>query len=800
MKRTMTGIKTAAAFLCFLLLYCLPVSAETETGDAGPGILTGLEGITADNYPKVDGSTATLPLSQAVYRLVSGCTQQEADEAVVHTKTTNSYLRLIAGECDLLIVADKNEKVDRAVEESGVALEISPIALDAFTFMTNEENPVKSLTKEQIVGIYAGEITNWSQVGGEDRKIIPFQRNENAGSQTAMKSLVMQGRELTDAEEMRIYTMSDLLEAVAAYNNEANALGYSYYYYASLMYRTPGLRFMAVDGVMPSNETVQDGSYPYIAGYYAVIRKDEGDTPARRIFQWLSGRAGQEMIADLGYVPVDQNVQPKEIHADETAAGPLPIGEDECLAVMTGKTTLTFIDRDGRVTRRMENTALAEDSEAVVSASPVRMEVLKKDQPVTLMVRKEKENLAPGLVFYGEGSLFLAGEYLPSEDRFMLEPSYYSLYSLSDSLATNSAATLGPGVLLKKDGTVIDGTEHAYYSRMGEYIVGFSHDYTSGEGSVMVYDTVGNLLFRKEGEGGYSIQMIGKDRFLTVEDRICRCLDERGNTVWAYKEGFMPANMAGDYIDWVNFDRQLYQVTDSDLNLVLNAELFRKKNPNIMLPEVCVYVLAVSPDGEKVLLSDYGNDHAYYLCDSRFHILERFPSENICLEWPADSSQPAAAYMPVPWEFLVHDGRCLVRNLFSGSTFEFTDDESQTGGLTNGGYVRSIGGLTVLCLSNRESRNVTIVFTEDGMVRFFREAWPVSEVYPGVLRLRKDLGDTTFFDVSLSDGKVLTGTHPELIYDGNGLNAIRRGSWLYLEDEAGKLILRILAETEDGDS
>ena len=164
---------------------------------------------------------------------------------------------------------------------------------------------------------------------------------------------------------------------------------------------------MAVDGVMPSNETVQDGSYPYIAGYYAVIRKDEGDTPARRIFQWLSGRAGQEMIADLGYVPVDQNVQPKEIHADETAAGPLPIGEDECLAVMTGKTTLTFIDRDGRVTRRMENAALAEDSEAVVSASPVRMEVLKKDQPVTLMVRKEKENLAPGLVFYGEGSLFL---------------------------------------------------------------------------------------------------------------------------------------------------------------------------------------------------------------------------------------------------------------------------------------------------------------------------------------------------------------------------------------------------------
>ena len=399
---------------------------------------TGLSGITAENYPRVDGSTATLPLSQAVYRLATGASQVQADEAIVHTKTTNSYLELIAGNTDLLIVADKNEKVDQAIAESGVELEIKPIALDAFLFMTNEANPVKSLTKEQIVSIYAGEITNWSQVGGEDKPIVAFQRNENAGSQTAMKSLVMQGRQMVEPKELTIYTMSDLLTSVASYNNEANALGYSYYYYASLMVKTPGLRFMAVDGVVPSNESVQRGEYPYIAGYYAVVRKSEGDTPARQVFDWLTSRQAQEMIADMGYVPVDAEIKPEIIHAGEELNGPLPIGEDECLAVVINRTTLYFIDRDGSVIRRMSGAAIGNNSETVTNGEPVRIEVVKKNQPQLVMKMMDDDSFKIGL-------------YLPAEDRFTIEPQYWELNKIKDLYTDSSmrAPSTGPTLLFQ---------------------------------------------------------------------------------------------------------------------------------------------------------------------------------------------------------------------------------------------------------------------------------------------------------------------------------------------------------------
>lgn len=210
----------------------LQTNGTVQEEHAEPGSLIQ---IPADQYPAVDGSTATLPLSAALYRLMTGCTQKEADEAVVHTKTTTSYIRLIEKEADLLIVADKNSKVDETAQEYGVTLEQKPIALDAFIFMANESNPVTSLTQEQIREIYSGAITNWSEVGGADQEIIPFQRNENAGSQTAMKQIVMQGQEMIAPESLEIATMEGLLKAVASYNNEANAIGYSYYYYSSQM-------------------------------------------------------------------------------------------------------------------------------------------------------------------------------------------------------------------------------------------------------------------------------------------------------------------------------------------------------------------------------------------------------------------------------------------------------------------------------------------------------------------------------------------------------------------------------------
>ena len=90
-----------------------------------------------------------------------------------------------------------------------------------------------------------------------------FQRREDSGSQTLFQKLLIQGGELMDAPtELAPTEMGGLVDSIAEYNNTANAIGFSVYYYISEMYSQPGLRLLAVDGVTPSNETIADQSYP----------------------------------------------------------------------------------------------------------------------------------------------------------------------------------------------------------------------------------------------------------------------------------------------------------------------------------------------------------------------------------------------------------------------------------------------------------------------------------------------------------------------------------------------------------
>lgn len=292
--------------------------------------------ISKEDFPKVDGSTATIPLSEAVYQYVTGASAEEAGNAIVHTKTSNCYKRLYNKEVDLLIVYEPSDEiVERMMQEE---LIIKPIGLDALVFMGNTANPVQSLTLEQLVAIYSGKTTNWSEVGGEDKELMAFQRPNGGGSQSLMLKLVMKDIPMMTGDNVFSYaTMSDILEGMLSYNGEDNTLGYSVFYYANNMYYLPDLKFIGVNGVLPSVQTIYDGSYPLVNAFYAVIRPDEPeDSTARKVFDWLTGEEGQQTVLDCGYVPVDmpKGASPTTIdqnyvkgQTEVTAQKPLQEGE-----------------------------------------------------------------------------------------------------------------------------------------------------------------------------------------------------------------------------------------------------------------------------------------------------------------------------------------------------------------------------------------------------------------------------------------------------------------------------------------
>ena len=100
--------------------------------------------------------------------------------------------------------------------------------------------------------------------------------------------------------------MGELIDALASYNNDANAIGYSVFYYASYMYQQPGLKFISVDGVMPSDESIADSSYPFLNEFFVSIRADEAeDAPARILRDWILSDQGTAAIKKAGYIPVN---------------------------------------------------------------------------------------------------------------------------------------------------------------------------------------------------------------------------------------------------------------------------------------------------------------------------------------------------------------------------------------------------------------------------------------------------------------------------------------------------------------
>ena len=257
------------------------------------------------DYPVVDGSTATLPLSYALMMAATGVTEARARDVIQHNRTTGSFYRLADGEADLLLVYEPS----REAWEQGVELLSEPIGYDAVVFLVNEDNPVQSLAPDEIVGIYTGRIVNWAQVGGEDLEIVAYQRPESSGSQVMMKNQVMGEAGMMEPPRELVSTeMEGLVDDIASYRNTANAIGYSVYYYVDNMYTRRGVKLLQVDGVPPANGTIATGEYPYRQPFYAVIRADTpGDSPARRLFDWLKTDEGQALVEAAGYVPVTGN-------------------------------------------------------------------------------------------------------------------------------------------------------------------------------------------------------------------------------------------------------------------------------------------------------------------------------------------------------------------------------------------------------------------------------------------------------------------------------------------------------------
>lgn len=261
-------------------------------------------GITKESFKRVDGSTATIPLSEAVASELLGIKPEEAANVVKHYTTHFAYERLIRKEVDIIFVTEPSKDELELAKTSNLEIEVIPVVKDAFVFLVNKKNPIESLTVKQLQDIYTGKLTNWNQVGGNNGKILAYQRPVNSGSQTLMLSKVMKGIAMVTPEKhMEPSGMGELIEVIASYDNSEYALGYSVYYYANTMYIRDTVKLIGIEGVKPQPDTIRAGKYPLESAYYAVLRKGEPeDSMAKKLLKWVLSEEGQKLAEKAGYI------------------------------------------------------------------------------------------------------------------------------------------------------------------------------------------------------------------------------------------------------------------------------------------------------------------------------------------------------------------------------------------------------------------------------------------------------------------------------------------------------------------
>jgi phosphate transport system substrate-binding protein len=288
-----------------------------------------IAGLTVDNYPKVDGSTSTEPLNMIIAcklfgigygwapdywnlrRIEPNLDKDDTDKfssLIRSSQTHQSFINLINKEVDLVLSARKLSSTEKAsAVAAGVNLIETPIALDAFVFIVNPNNPIESLTTQQIQDIYTGKITNWGELGwGKDYAlpITPYVRNADSGSQELMETLVMKDLDmaefLVNDNELIVFNMTGAVDRVF---QENNAICYTVYYFKEYMVTGIDVKSVAINGIYPDKESIGNNSYPYVAEVYAVIRSDlDKSSMAYKLYEWLQTTAGKQAISESGYV------------------------------------------------------------------------------------------------------------------------------------------------------------------------------------------------------------------------------------------------------------------------------------------------------------------------------------------------------------------------------------------------------------------------------------------------------------------------------------------------------------------
>ena len=282
---TVCGAAAAAAALTACGGSAASSSASTAASSAASSAAAALSGNVA-----AGGSTS---MKNVIAALTEGFAEVEPGVTVSYDPTGSGAG--ITGAADKTLDIGLSSRALKDDEKADV--EGTTIALDGIAIIVNNASKVEDLTVDQLKQMFTGEITNWSEVGGDDGEIVLIGREAGSGTRDGFESIVDVKDSCKYAQELT--ATGAVISAV-----EANPLAIGY---ASLSAVGDTVKMVTVGGVECSEETVKDGSYEVQRPFVFVTNKSVAlSEQAQAFFDFATSADAADLIRTAGAVPVNE--------------------------------------------------------------------------------------------------------------------------------------------------------------------------------------------------------------------------------------------------------------------------------------------------------------------------------------------------------------------------------------------------------------------------------------------------------------------------------------------------------------
>ncbi|WCE32311.1 phosphate ABC transporter substrate-binding protein [Vibrio sp. SCSIO 43137] len=273
MKKTVIGAITLISALSVM-----PVSAKETISAVGSSSVTPLMEVFAETYMENNGN---------VFIEVQG---PGSSAGVKAAKNGSADLGMSSRNLK------SSEKETTLIEEV--------VARDGIAVVVNPKNPLKALTAAQVTAIYKGEITNWKQVGGEDKPIVAITRDTASGTRGAFEDIMKLKRKISGKKVSAISPRAQVASGNGALKTNVASNPYAIGY-ISLGTVDSTVSALSIDGTEATVANVKNGSYKVARPFLVLYKQGKPSAETQKFLDWMLSEKAQSIVAKKGYISVN---------------------------------------------------------------------------------------------------------------------------------------------------------------------------------------------------------------------------------------------------------------------------------------------------------------------------------------------------------------------------------------------------------------------------------------------------------------------------------------------------------------